>query len=216
MTGINDMWKKSILYLFLPLYFVLSTPEIFAQTQPDTSQKLIYIARHGWHTGIIFDRQEAMPYLTKLDSVYMDAKFMEISWGDKDYFTSDKNTIWQAVKAVLVPTKSVLLISEYDESPYLYFNFNNIHESELSHEDYILLMSYLNNSLALDPGSQQLIVVVKKSNRDCFYLSVEKYHAFKTCNVWTVRALKRSGLKVVPVWAITSRSVMRQVRRAEK
>ena len=157
-----------------------------------------------------------MPYLTKLSNEFLDAQFLEFSWGDKDFFTSDRGTIWQAMKATFVPTQSVLLVTAYTKHPCLRFNVKNIQELSLTREGFIHLMSYMNSSMAIDIASKQPITVLEYSERSCLYLSNEEYHAFKTCNVWTARALKRSGLKVVPVWAITSGNIMRQVRRAEK
>ncbi|MBA7528399.1 hypothetical protein ES705_20582 [subsurface metagenome] len=210
------MRKILPVYIILLLPYVLNIQNTFAQTQSDTSLRKIYIVRHDWHTGIIFNKKEAIPHLTKLNKEFINVKFLEMSWGDKDFFTSDKGTIWQALKAIFVPTKSVLLVSAYDKNPYLYFNLKNIQELSLSHDNFTHLISYLNSSLAIHSDSQQPIVVLKYSEMSCFYLSNEKYHAFKTCNVWTARALKKSGLKVIPAWAITSRNIMRQVRRIEK
>ena len=125
-------------------------------------------------------------------------------------------SVWKGLKAAVVPTKSVLLVTAYEKNPYLYFNVKNIRELKLPIEDFIHLIEFFNSSMAIDSETSQPVVVLRYSDRSCFYLSDEKYHVFKTCNVWTAKALKESGLGVVPVWAITSGNIMRQVRRTGK
>ena len=46
-----------------------------------------------------------------------------------------------------------------------------------------------------------------------FFLSVEKYHMFKTCNVWTARGLKNAGLPLRPFYAFNSGNVIRQINK---
>ena len=187
-----------------------------AQPQPDISSQKIYIIRHGWHTGIIFDRNEALPYLTKLDSEFPEAAFMEISWGDKDFFTAEKGTVGLALKAALVPTKAVLLIQAYDKNPYRYFNPVNIREIDIAPDHFKNLIGYFNTSIAIDTLTKMPIEVLRYGSKSCFFLSTEKYHAFKTCNVWTARALKKADKKVFAAVALTSGSVMRKAGRAAR
>jgi hypothetical protein len=46
-----------------------------------------------------------------------------------------------------------------------------------------------------------------------FYLSDITYWGTRTCNVWTARALRKSGFPINPVVALTSGNVMKQVRK---
>ncbi len=93
------MRRTLIAYIVLIFSHVLSIQNAFTQTQSDTSLKKIYIVKHGWHTGIIFNRKEAMPYLLKLNNEYIDAQFLEISWGDKDFFKALAVHTLQVLKA---------------------------------------------------------------------------------------------------------------------
>ena len=45
-----------------------------------------------------------------------------------------------------------------------------------------------------------------------FYLSVETYHLFNTCNVWTAKALRAAGLPITPATVIWVESLMSQAR----
>ncbi len=210
------MRMKLPVYIALLLVFTSTFQNTFTREPSDTSFKKVYIVKHGWHTGIIFDRKDALPYLTKLNSIYTEAKYLEISWGDKDFFIAEKETIGLALKAALVPTKSVLLVQTYNKNPYQYFSPENIQELNVIANSYADVMKYLNNSFAIDAEAQQPIEVLRYSSTSCFFLSNEKYHAFKTCNVWIARALKKADKKIRATCAITSGSLMRKARRSAK
>jgi len=173
----------------------------------------IFIVKHTWHTGIIFERNKAYEFIPVLEGIFPAAEFLEIGWGDKDFFTSEKGTSGLALKAALWTTKSVLLVSPYYRDPSAFFKDTDLEKIQLTTEEFSNICSYINRSFAID-GENKLIMVKSESNvSGGFYLSSEKYHIFKTCNVWTARALKKAGLPIFPFFALRSENVLKQVKR---
>jgi uncharacterized protein (TIGR02117 family) len=172
----------------------------------------IYVVKHTWHTGIICIRKAEFsnPVLNQL---YEGAKFIEIGWGDFDFFRSDKATIGMAAKAMLWPTKSVLHIFPYYRSPENYFEPDKIRTINLSEKQYHDLLNYISGSFKLDDSGKIIPLDAENPVGGKFYLSVEKYHLFKTCNVWTARGLKEADLPIRPFFAFNSKNVIKQINR---
>ncbi len=175
----------------------------------------IYIAKHTWHTGIILKRS-TFNNLSVLKEVYPGAEYLEIGWGDLDFFTSEKATPGMALKAMLWPTGSVLLVMPYYQHPSKYFDENKLIELTLPAEGYHKLLNYFNRSFALDQAGKIIPIESDSDVGGRFYLSVEKYYLFKTCNVWTARAIKEGGFSIVPFYALSSGNLMKQLRKKRK
>ena len=179
----------------------------------ESATESIFIVKHTWHTGIIVERNRAHEFIPVLEGIFPASEFLEIGWGDKDFFTAEKGTSGLALKAALWPTKSVLLVSPYNRDPSAYFEDADLEKILLTTEEFSNICSYINRSFAID-GENKLIMVESESNvSGRFYLSSEKYHIFKTCNVWTAKALKKAGLPILPFFALRSENVLKQIKR---
>ena len=173
----------------------------------------IYIAKHNWHTGIIFNREAANPYMPALKDDFQNAFYLEVGWGDLDFYTAEKGTLGLGIKAIAWPSKSALHVRPYETHPFWIFDENEIVELTISNEGFMQLMQYINKSFALDSNSYRIIVNRENTRIGQFYLSNEKYHMFKTCNVWTAKALKKTGFPIISFNALTSKNVMSQLKR---
>lgn len=186
---------------------------LYPPSPSGTDVETIFIAKHTWHTGIIFSKETANSYLPAIKDDFPDARYLEVGWGDRDFFTAPKGTVGLALKAVLIPTKSVLHVMPLDTHPFWYFDEGELIELTISNQGLVNLTQRINNSFALDSDSKNIKVENKSTIGGQFYLSNEKYHGFKTCNVWIAKAIKETGLPVRSFFALTSKNVMSQVER---
>ncbi len=203
------------IFTLVVLVFVLFCRQIGTDYTPlpGSSFEKILIGKHTWHTGIILKKGLSTEHIDFFQESYPGAEFIEVGWGDFDFFRSEKATVGMAVKAMLWPTRSVLHVLPYYRDPSDYFPEGDIIEIELPQQGFKELVSYINTSFARDEYGKIIPLDSEINVRGQFYLSIEKYHLFKTCNVWTAKALKSGGYSVVPFYALSSGNLMKQIRR---
>jgi len=210
------MIRKSHLILTAFIFFIqcaAPVKNLYPPKSLSSDNKKIYIVKHTWHTGIIFSRSEANLFLPALADEFQDASYLEVGWGDMDFYTADRGNIFLALKATLWPTKSALCVVGFNKHPHFAFGEDRAVEIIISDKGFINLVRYINNSFALNRDSLNIKLDTVTHGPSRFYLSKEKYHGFKTCNVWTAKALRKTGFPITPFYAIRAKNVISQIRR---
>lgn len=207
--------KKILLIILLLLQFGLNCG---SKTNSDNSNISydIYIVKHEWHTGIVVNRTSTEKYLSSLKNEFKDYNYIEIGWGDKDFYMAEQETLWLGLKAAAWPTESVMHIVAFNINPELYYANSEVISLELTECELNKLLNYIEESLYLDDNNNIVLVSNKLKIASRFYLSKEKYHIFNTCNVWITKALIRAGIPLSKQNTLTSESVMKQLRKLEK
>lgn len=202
------LWIK-VLMLFYCFSFAQESDQKY-------NRHKIYVVKYDWHTGVIFDKNEALDFFPSLQDDFNEFNFIEIGWGDKDFYMAEKETFWIAFKAGLFPTKSALHITALMDNPEKHYENYEIEIINLNDENFKNLIQYFNKSFALDENSNNIKLKNGLKQNSQFYLSIEKYYIFKTCNVWIAKSLKRAGVPIRPFFALTSKNVMKQLKRMNK
>jgi uncharacterized protein (TIGR02117 family) len=174
--------------------------------------KTVYLVAHGWHAGIVFEREREPVRGWPLADDFPDAEYLEVGWGDKDFYQT-RDPHWAlAAKAVLLPTASVLHVAGFNGAVADEFPASEILSIRLSPEAFEQLSRHVADSIATDTAGQVEALGPGLYGQSRFYLSRDTYHAFNTCNLWTARALRAAGCPVAPARAITVDDLLRQVR----
>ena len=169
----------------------------------------VYIIKHDWHTGIVL-RKDTSDFC--LFNEFPEYEYIEIGWGDKDFYMAEKETVWLALKAALWPTESVIHVSAFNLNPEKFYAGKTVAEIKLAVNNYLKLIEYINTSLQ-KTNDGKLVPLGKYNKVSSFYLSTEKYHVFKTCNVWTAKALKNAGVAINPSFCLTSKGVIKRLEK---
>ena len=143
---------------------------------------------------------------------FPDSEYLEVGWGDRDYYQDSDPHFGITLKAALWPTESVLHIATFNGSVTGYFTNREIVKIELSEPGFELLCRYFAESYAKDDAGQAISLRPGLYGKSRFYLSRETYHVFKTCNVWTARGLRAAGLPITSAWTIQVDSLMSEAR----
>ena len=175
--------------------------------QPNVS---IYLVSHGWHAGIVLERQYLSERVAILQRDFANAEYLEIGWGDSDFYQTPEPHIGHILKAGLFPSQSVLHLVGFNGRVEQYFPYSEIIEITLSPKQLKALSEYIAASFAIDGGGKSLGRGLYGDSH--FYRSNESYHIFNTCNVWTARALLRADLDIHPASAISVDNLMKQLR----
>jgi uncharacterized protein (TIGR02117 family) len=165
----------------------------------------IYVVTHGWHTGIAmraadidFGRWRPLPNPKRA--------YLEVGWGDRDYYPAPRFNLWYGFKALAWPTRSVLHVVGFNEPPARYFPASEVVELRVSGAGFEGLLAYISSSFEPDPAP----IAPSLYASGAFYPSREKFHLFRTCNVWVARALREAGIEVRS--SLTTEGLMSQLR----
>ncbi len=191
-----------------PLLACVSPPSDLFPPGPDTPVKSIYLVSHGWHAGIVVKRADIPPGVWPQHEDFPDAEYLEVGWGDKDYYMTPQPHWGITLKAGLLPTASVLHIVGFGGSVSRYFADSEVIRIELSEAGFRRLCSYIERSYARDESGRSLTLGPSLYGDGRFYLSRESYHALNTCNVWTARALREAGCPISPASTLTVDTLM--------
>jgi len=173
----------------------------------------VYISKRSWHTGIIMERSDVDTLLPELTENIPKARYLNLSWGDRKYFMSEEGTVGLALRAALLPTQSVIHVIGYTHLPEWFFKQKQVEAVQLSRDGFISMADYIHDSFARDSTGNLVPLRERPVGMSYFYLSDITYWGTRTCNVWTARALRKSGFPINPIVALTSGNVMKQVRK---
>jgi len=174
------------------------------------SLKMIYLVSHGWHAGIVLRRADIPDSIWPAPDDFSDVQYLEVGWGDRDFYQTPDPRMGLILKAALSPTASVLHIVGFNRPVQVYFPYSEIIGIELPPAGFEHLSRTIAQSFARDRDGYVVSLGPGLYGNSRFYLSRESYHLFNTCNVWTARALRAAGLPITPATAIRVESLMSQ------
>jgi len=206
MNAPNDATSWS-LTIFLALAIVLAPGCASSTGEPSMEGDIpVYVVTHGWHTGLAmraadidFARWRPLPHPGG-------ARYLEVGWGDRDYYPAPRFNLWYGFKALAWPTPGALQVTGFDEPPARYFPASEVVELGLDRRRFERLLAYI--AASFGPGAAPIAPSLYATG--AFYPSREKFHLFKTCNVWVARALRAAGIEVRS--SIATEGLMAQLR----
>ncbi len=179
---------------------------------PNAASKSLYLVSHGWHAGIVVRRADiadaAWPVLEALPA----SDYLEVGWGDRDYYRTPDPPWGITLKAALLPTPSILHVVAFDGAVSAYFPRSEIIELRLSGAGLERLGRLIAASFARNAAGEAIPLGPGLYGRSQMYLSTETYHLFNTCNVWTARAIQAAGCPITPAASLTVGSLMSRAR----
>lgn len=172
----------------------------------------VYLVSHGWHTGIIMQHADVPPGTWPEAADFPDAEYLEVGWGDWDYYQAQDVGVWVALKAALWPTASVLNVVGFSGSIAGRYPHSEIVELGLSRGGLGRLSRFIHDSFDRHGHVRVTPLGAAPFGNSRFYPAVGKFHLFNTCNVWAARALQSAGYPITPSLAITATNLMSKAR----
>ena len=172
----------------------------------------IFVADHGWHTGLILLAQDFDPRVS-LRTTYFDGKqWLEFGWGDAAFYQADEISFTLALRALLSPTDAVMHVYGFNGAPPRNFSKSEVVRLRVATAGYQRMMAFIRDSFARD--ADQHVEPIKQGlyGRSHFFKALGSYSMFRTCNTWTAEALQAAGLDVDPGSAATSGELMSQLK----
>jgi len=173
----------------------------------------ISVLDHGWHTAIVVRRADVDRALWPEVDDFPEATFVEVAWGDREFYMARPATSWLAIKAAFLASGSVLHVVGFSAPVTPYFAESEVVELRLSRRGFDAMTRFIHEEYQRDREDRALRLEQGLYGSSWFYAARSRYHLFNTCNTWVARALSTAGLAVTPSGVITANDGMRQVRR---
>lgn len=171
---------------------------------------VIFLVAHEGHTGIAVPRAEIPAGSWPENRDFPRADFLEVGWGDRDFYMGRDQGVWGTLKAALWPTPSVVHVVGVRGSVAQYFRASEVVELKLSRDGFDRLIRYISDAYERTGAAPAASLGPGLYGESRFYPARESFHLFRTCNVWTARALRAGGLSIDD--SITSEGLMSQAR----
>lgn len=176
------------------------------------TKRTIYLIKYYWHVGILLELDSTAIKGIPVLSRFKDYKFVDIGWGDEDFFQDSKTDYYNAAKAILFPTKSVIKITAHQSDVEGIIKWSSFCiKIKLTDDQYSGLLEFINKSFLVEDDEY----FVKSSFADgaiVFYKSVHLYHLFYTCNTWVAEALETAGCEVSKSGIIMAEDLFEEVK----
>jgi uncharacterized protein (TIGR02117 family) len=175
----------------------------------------VYLVAHDKHSGIAVRRADIPAGLWPESRDFPQAEYLEVGWGDRDYYMGRDQGFWGTLRAALgSDNPSVLHVAGVRGALAANFPASEIIEVELSRDGFERLVRYIHD--AYDRAGAPVVAPLGPGlyGDSRFYPARESFNIFRTCNVWTARGLRGAGLPVQD--SITMEGLLSQAREIGK
>jgi len=171
-------------------------------------QNQVYVVSHGWHTGFVIPAVDIQNRVPELKKRFSKARYIELGWGDKGFYQANEITTGLTFQAIFWPTVSVVHAVAVPKNVQRYFSRSEIEILCLNNSEYFSLLEFISNSFARNEVGNVLPQKNGIYGNSQFYTGVGDYYLMNTCNKWVAKGLKSTGLSIVPMFKLTSGSIM--------
>lgn len=193
------------------LVLVLLTPHAARATEAATDTVTIHVVSHGWHSGLVIPATVIDADAWPARREFPEADHFEVGWGDRTYYQAVDPSLWVGLRALFWPSPGVLHMVALQGAPTRHFAGARMATLDISREGAQRLVAAIAASHERDAQGQPIAFGPSLYGQGRFYASVERFHLFKTCNVWVASRLRDAGVAVRPVLAITTGMLFRQL-----
>lgn len=170
----------------------------------------VWVIKHGWHARVAVARADVDPSIWPESRDLGGGQYLEIGWGDRDFYPKPDPSIWDALDPVIRATPAALHVGGFDLPPARFLPDAPIVRLRVSAGGFARLTRFIHDHYVLEGGAP---VRIRPGYypRSWFYLARGRYHVLRNSNNWTARALREAGVPVAPWRALTAGSLIEQV-----
>jgi uncharacterized protein (TIGR02117 family) len=174
--------------------------------------RLVFVTDHGWHTGIVVHQADIPVGLWPTDRDFAGSEYVEVGWGDRDFYLAPQGTPWLALKAAIWSTSAVLHVVAFDGPPDRFFAGREVVALRISERGFRRLAEFVREAWATDASGRPIPLGPGPDPGSRFYLATGRYSLLRTCNTWTAAALRAAGLPINPTSMVTAGQLMNEAR----
>jgi len=169
------------------------------------------VVNHGWHSAIVVKKADIRAAVLPEIRDFPDAEYLEIGWGDRNYYQAPDPGWGLALKAAFWSNGSVLHVAGF-KGPVEKVFHGEIVEIILSVEAFERLVNFISDTFSRPGEAAPLAVAPGLYSNSRFYSATGRFHIFRTCNTWVAEALSSAGVPISPGYAVTAGNLIDQVK----
>lgn len=173
----------------------------------------VYLVSHGWHTGVVVRAGDVPAGRWPERADFPLAEYLEVGWGDRDYYRSTTFSPWIVFKAAFWPTDSVLHVVGFRGPVEVYFPDSEVVRISVSRPGLDRLIDFIHASTLRDEAPRAVTLGPGLYGDSRFYPSPKNFHLLRTCNIWSAQALRATGFPVTVPYALTTGNLLYQAGR---
>lgn len=180
--------------------------------QAGEASESVYVVSHGLHSGILVPNPAQSAESSFWPAVYSDAAWLEIGWGDGKYYPDANPGLLLGLRALMVPTASVLHVVAIHRTPLDYFPPEKIVTLQLSPEQLVRLAQGIAAEFVLDANGMPRDRGPGLYGESRFFEARGEFHLFNNCNHWVAARLEDAGLEISVSGALTGDGLLEILR----
>jgi uncharacterized protein (TIGR02117 family) len=171
----------------------------------------VFVVYDSWHAAIVLRKEDLSTATLPELADFPDVRFIEFSWGDKDYFPDPDSGFSMALKAAFWSSGSVLHLVGFDDEPRQLYPKADIIELGLLRANFDRLVGFLSQSFLRSNSKGRAQASPGLYSYSRFYPSNRKFSLLNTCNTWVAQTLETAGLPVSASRVITAGQLSEQI-----
>jgi len=177
-----------------------------------TALRSVFLIHNSWHAALAIRVSDIGRTALPEARDFPGAEYLEISWGDADYFPAPHSGFFDALKAAFWSRGSVIHVVGFSGSIDKTYPGAEILEIRLDENGFGRMLTFISDDFARPgPGSPAHAASGLFPNSR-FYLAKSSFSALRTCNTWVAEALQAAGLPLNTRFVITSAALAKEVK----
>jgi uncharacterized protein (TIGR02117 family) len=177
------------------------------------SQKIIYVARRGWHIDVGFAAQDLEPTLASLRADLPSARYLFFGFGDQHYLIANHKN-FPGLLGALWPGAGIMLVTGIAGTPEAAFDAVHVVRLAVSPAQARAAQAFVWDSFVKDGATAEPYAQGPYAG-SLYYSAVAKYSAVHTCNTWAAEALQSAGIAVHRFGVVFAGQLWSQLKRVE-
>lgn len=153
----------------------------------------LYVVNHGWHTGLVIRRGDIPDGLWPEQRQAPPGEYLEVGWGQREFYQTRDPSLLQALGAALWPAPSILHLVGFNGPVAVRFPYSEVVALQLDAAAMTRVAQYISDAYERNAAGGIIRMGQGLYGDSRFFAGREKFHLFRTCNVWTARALRLAG-----------------------
>ena len=204
-----------LITLLIAANVLIITTKCFATELEKSERNEVYVVNHGWHTGFVVPASDIQQLIPELKNRFGNAPYIEFGWGDNEFYQAEEITSGVTLKAIFLPTDSVVHAVAVTRKADKYFKHSEVEKFCLEDPEFKSLVKFISSSFYRDESGNILKLNHGIYGDSQFYKAKGDFHIFNTCNKWTAKGLESAGMNISTTFKLTAGSIMNYLSREE-